>query len=131
MPQRVLVIDDQAGINAAILRVAAELGLEARAVREPLKATETFIEFAPDVVMLDMIMPEKDGIDVLDEIMLTGQPTRFIIMSGYGEAYLRLAQGVAAFHGAERLMMLRKPFRREELETMLRSVLDLHPAPRA
>jgi hypothetical protein len=51
-------------------------------------------------------------------------------MSGYGEAYLRLAQGVAAFHGAEQLMMLRKPFRREELETMLRSVLDLHPAPR-
>ena len=72
-----------------------------------------------------MIMPEKDGIDLLDEMMLTGLPAKFIIMSGYGDAYLRLAQGVAAFHGAAQLAVLRKPFRREELEACLRSVLEI------
>jgi CheY-like chemotaxis protein len=128
MTQKLLVVDDQAGINAVIERIAAGLGLETRAVREPLKATEAFIDFAPDVVMLDMIMPEKDGIDLLDEMMLTGLPARFIIMSGYGEAYLRLAQGVAAFHGGERPVVLRKPFRREELEALLRSMLPSSPA---
>lgn len=131
MPQRLLVIDDQAGINAAVLRVANDLGLEARAVQEPLKAIEAFIDFTPDLVMLDMIMPEKDGIDVLDELMLTGQPAKFIVMSGYGDAYLRLAQGVAAFHGAEEVNVLRKPFRRGELEAMLRSVLGLCSMPPA
>jgi two-component system response regulator YcbB len=131
MTQKLLVVDDQAGINAAVLRAAADLGLETMAVREPRKATEAFISFAPDVVLLDMIMPEKDGIDVLDEMMLTGLPAKFIIMSGYGEAYLRLAQGVAAFHGAAQVEILRKPFRRESLQTLLRSVLGIEAAPSA
>jgi hypothetical protein len=55
-------------------------------------------------------------------------PTKFILMSGYGDAYVRLAQGVAAFHGAEHLPVLRKPFRREALEAMLRSTLSLDRA---
>lgn len=131
MPKKLLVIDDQAGINAAVARVATALGLETMAVREPSKATDAFISFAPDVVLLDMIMPEKDGIDVLDELMLTGLPAKFIIMSGYGDAYLRLAQGVAAFHGAEQPVVLRKPFRRDELQVLLRSVLAIDPAPSA
>ena len=131
MTQKLLVIDDQAGINAAVVRVATELGLETMAVREPLKATEAFINFAPDLVLLDMFMPEKDGIDVLEEMMLTGLPAKLILMSGHGEAYLRLAQGVAAFHGAAQVEVLRKPFRREELETLLRSLLGIDRAPAA
>jgi CheY-like chemotaxis protein len=131
MTQKLLVIDDQAGINAAVVRVATELGLETMAVREPLKAIEAFINFAPDLVLLDMFMPEKDGIDVLEEMMLTGLPAKLILMSGHGEAYLRLAQGVAAFHGATQVEVLRKPFRREELETLLRSLLGIDRAPPA
>jgi hypothetical protein len=50
-------------------------------------------------------------------------------MSGYGDAYLRLAQGVAAFHGTGKLAVLRKPFRREELEDLLRSALGIGQTP--
>jgi hypothetical protein len=65
---------------------------------------------------------------VLDEMTLTGRPAKFIVMSGYGESYLRLAQGVAVFHGAEQVAIPRKPFRREELEAMLCSMLGIGPA---
>jgi len=129
MTQKLLVVDDQAGINAVVSRIATALGLETIALRDPLKAIETFIDFAPDVVLLDMVMPEKDGIDLLDEMMLTGRPTKFIIMSGYGDAYLRLAQGVATFHGTDQLAVLRKPFRREELEGLLCSALGIGQTP--
>jgi CheY-like chemotaxis protein len=131
MTKKLLVIDDQAGINAIVGRIAAALGLETMALRDPLKAIETFIDFAPDVVLLDMIMPEKDGIELLDEMMLTGQPAKFIVMSGYGDAYLRLAQGVATFHGTDKLAVLRKPFRREELEGALCSALGIGQTPAA
>lgn len=131
MPQKLLVVDDQPGINAVVARVATAMGLETMAVREPSKATEAFLDFAPDVVLLDMIMPEKDGIDLLNEMLVAGLPTKFIVMSGYGDAYLRLAQGVASFHGSEQLSVLRKPFRREELEALLRSVLSIESAPSA
>jgi DNA-binding NtrC family response regulator len=129
MTLKLLVVDDQAGITAAVERVAAGLGLQTMAVHQPAQATEAFINFVPDVVMLDMIMPEKDGIDLLDEMMLSGLPAKFIVMSGYGDAYLRLAEGVAAFHGAEPPTVLRKPFRREDLEALLRGVLATGPAP--
>jgi CheY-like chemotaxis protein len=129
MTQKLLVVDDQSGINSIVVRIASSLGLETIALLDPLKAIETFIDFAPDVVLLDMIMPEKDGIELLDEMMLTGRPTKFIIMSGYGDAYLRLAQGVAAFHGTGKLAVLRKPFRREELEDLLRSALGIGQTP--
>ncbi len=131
MTHKLLVIDDQAGINAAVVRVASALGLQTMAIGELSKATDAFIAFAPDVVLLDMIMPEKDGIDLLDEMLLTGVPSKFIVMSGYGDAYLRLAQGVAAFHGSERLAMLRKPFRRQELEASLCAALGIDPPPAA
>jgi YesN/AraC family two-component response regulator len=82
-------------------------------------ATETFIEFKPDVLMLDMIMPEKDGIDVLNEVLLTGIPVKVVLTSGFSDSYLRLAEGVAKFHDNPNVSVLRKPFRREELMKLL------------
>ena len=115
MPGKLLIVDDQAGITKVVSLIASQAGFETRAVTSSADATETFIDFRPDVVILDMIMPEKDGIDVLNEILLTGIPARFILTSGFGDGYLRLAEGVAKFHDANRVSILRKPFRREEL----------------
>jgi len=102
--------------------IASKAGFDTRSVTISAEATETFIDFKPDVVILDMIMPEKDGIDVLNEILLTGIPSRFILTSGFGDGYLRLAEGVAKFHDAGRVSILRKPFRRQELTELLESL---------
>ena len=93
MPTKLLVIDDQPGIGAVVSRIAASLGLDTRVVQDPLQAIEEFLEFIPDAVIMDIVMPEKDGIELLEEMILTGHPAKFIIMSGYGDTYLRLARG--------------------------------------
>lgn len=116
---KVLVIDDEVGISKVICRVAEQLGMESRSVNNSQTATGTFVEFRPDVVILDLIMPDMDGIDVLNEILITGISSRIVVMSGYGEAYVRLAIGVARFHAAGEISVLRKPFRRLELINML------------
>ena len=122
--KKLLVIDDQAGICAVIARVAASLELNTRMIQDPLRATEAFIDFAPDVVILDMIMPEKDGIDLLHEMLPIGLPAKFILMSGYGVSYMRLARAVAAFHDVEQPAVLTKPFRRDALMGLLRATLS-------
>ena len=122
MPQKLLIIDDQAGITKVVGLIANQLGMESRALTSSLNATEAFIEYRPDIVILDMIMPEKDGIDVLNEILLTGIPCKIILTSGYSDAYLRLAKGIARFHDSDRVHILRKPFRREELADLLTSL---------
>ena len=119
MAKKLLVIDDQTGITKVVELIARQLGLDVRSVNSSAQATETFIEFKPDVLMLDMIMPEKDGIDVLNEILLTGIPVKVVLTSGFSESYLRLAEGVAKFHDHPDVAVLRKPFRREELRQLL------------
>ncbi len=119
MAKKLLVVDDQTGITKVVELIAKQLGLNTRTLNSSLQATEVFIAFKPDVVMLDMIMPEKDGIDVLNEILLTGHPVKVILTSGFSDAYLRLAESVAKFHDNENVSILRKPFRREELIRLL------------
>jgi len=122
MAKRLLIVDDQAGITKVVGLIATQLGLEFKALNSSANATEEFVEYRPDVLILDMIMPEKDGIDVLNEVLLSGIPTRIILTSGYSDAYLRLAQGVAQFHDNDQVTILKKPFRRQELVSLLRQL---------
>jgi CheY-like chemotaxis protein len=119
MAKKLLVIDDQTGITKVVEMIARQLGLNARSLNSSAEATETFMAFKPDILILDMIMPEKDGIDVLNEVLLTGIPVKVVLTSGFSESYLRLAEGVARFHDNPNVSILRKPFRREELMQLL------------
>jgi two-component system response regulator MtrA len=119
MTKKLLIIDDQTGITRVVSLIAKQLAMECRTLNDPMRATEEFVDFQPDILILDMIMPEKDGIDVLNEILLTGIPAHIVLTSGYSDAYLRLAEGVAKFHDSRPVSILRKPFRRKELLTLL------------
>jgi two-component system response regulator MtrA len=123
MRGKLLVIDDQASITKVVDLVASKIGLEVKTVNDPLRALDAYIDFQPDIVILDMIMPEKDGVDVLNEMLLTGIKTRIILTSGFSESYLRLAEGVARFHDNDRIFVLKKPFRRDELVGKLEELL--------
>ena len=119
MAKKLLVIDDQAGITKVVEMIARQLGITTRTLNNSSQATETFIAFKPDILILDMIMPEKDGIDVLNEVLLTGIPVKVVLTSGFSDSYLRLAEGVAKFHENPDVSVLRKPFRRDELVELL------------
>jgi two-component system, OmpR family, response regulator MtrA len=122
MGKKLLMIDDDAGIAGVVGLVARELGMEFRTIASPLTAKEVFAAYRPDIVIIDMIMAEKDGIDVLSEILATGIPTKVVLTSGFGDSHLRLGVGVAKFHGKEGVPLLKKPFRRAELIELLNTI---------
>ena len=117
--KKLLVVDDQKGVALVVSRIAEELGFESQVLTGSESAITVFMDFKPDVVMLDMIMPEKDGIDVLNEMLLSGARCRFVLTSGLSNAYLRLGEQIARFHNGARVSVLRKPFRRAELLSAL------------
>jgi CheY-like chemotaxis protein len=121
--QKLLIIDDDIAITRTAQQVAGELNFSARAVTIPSRAVDEFIEFRPDVVLLDMVMPERDGLEILDEFLLTGIPTKLVLTCEFGRAYILLAEGIARFHRAEIAAVLRKPFRRDVLKTTLINVV--------
>lgn len=119
MTRKLLVVDDQDSITKIVSRIAGELGYEVRTVTDPSAAFAVFEEFRPDVLIIDLVMPEVDGIDVLHAVLAAGTAARIIIMSGYGKSYLRLGESVAAFHNYAQITTLAKPFRRTELMALL------------
>ena len=64
-PVRVLVVDDESNLTE-LLRMALKYeGWEVRTADTGLSAVRTAKEFAPDAVVLDMMLPDFDGLEVL------------------------------------------------------------------
>jgi CheY-like chemotaxis protein len=122
MGEKLLIIDDEIAVTQAVGLIASELGVEFKAVNTPLTAAEVFIDYQPDVVILDIVMPGKDGIDVLNDIMNSGIPTHVVLTSGVSEGYLRLGEAIARFHGGNPVRVLKKPFRHNELVQILANI---------
>lgn len=119
MEKRLLIVDDDAGLTRIVARTANTHGISTTQVNDPRWALDSFVQLRPQVIILDIFMPEQDGIDVLNEILLTGIPTRIVLTTGDGDELLRLAQDAIRFHGLPEAPVLQKPFRRAELVEVL------------
>ena len=119
MTRKLLVVDDQDSITRIVSKIATSLGYDVRTLTEPALAFGVFQEFEPDVLVIDLVMPEVDGIDVLHKILAVGTAAEIIVMSGFGKSYLRVGADVAAFHDHTNVTKLAKPFRKAELASLL------------
>ncbi len=63
-PCRILVVDDNATNVTVLVRSLEKAGYEVRAVGDGFAAVETAMSFEPDVVLLDMMLPKQDGLEV-------------------------------------------------------------------
>ena len=81
---RVLIADDQELVRSGFRLVLELAGIdvvgEARNGREAVEATRTL---KPDVVLMDVRMPELDGIEATRRIALSGVPTRVLILTTF------------------------------------------------
>jgi DNA-binding response OmpR family regulator len=121
--KKLLIVDDDVGLTKVYAQIAAELGFEIKVVTDSRQATEAFLAFRPDLAVVDLMMPEKDGIDVLNEILLADTSARVIVTSGFGDGMLRLAKGIATFHASERVSVLKKPVRRAAFAQALKDAV--------
>src|SRR5690606_18876380 len=65
---RVLVVDDDAALAEMLTIVLRQEGFDSRMGVRGDEALDAFHDFKPDVVLLDVMLPGKDGIDVCKEI---------------------------------------------------------------
>lgn len=62
--QKVMLVDDDPAVAETVGDLLREQGYTVRSVTDPRKAVATFAEFAPDLVILDVLMPSVDGISL-------------------------------------------------------------------
>jgi DNA-binding NtrC family response regulator len=102
--QRILIVDDDPQIVSGLSGLLSE-SWEVRTANTGKIALVTFSEFSPDVVLLDVQLPDFSGIDLLHQFKMYSETTAVIMMSGVGNLE-RVIESMKL--GAE--TFLQKPF---------------------
>ena len=113
---RILIVDDDVQIAAGLEALLTE-EWEVRTVADGRSAVVAFGEFSPDVVLLDVQLPDTTGVELLHQFKMYSEATAVIMMSGGGS----LDPVVESMRlGAE--TFLQKPFDFEMLTAVLQQV---------
>ena len=104
---RILVIDDDALLRR-VIRVALEAaGYEVIEAGDGTAALRVYREHGADLLLVDLFIPEPDGLEVIRTVRAEAPGAKIIAMSGGGSLKLDLLAAAAAF-GASRTLW--KPF---------------------
>lgn len=68
MPHKILVVDDDQAINEMLSIVLESEGFETRSVTDGAAAVPAFEEYNPDIILLDLMLPGMNGVDICREI---------------------------------------------------------------
>ncbi len=112
---RVLVVDDDAALAEMLTIVLRNEGFDSRVCPTGDQALSDFREFKPDVVLLDLMLPGKDGIDVCKEIR--GESGVPIVMLTAKSDTVDVVVGLES--GADDYVV--KPFKPKELVARIRA----------
>lgn len=118
MAERVLVVEDDPSVRTALERALRFEGYEVALAGDGAAALAEVTAFAPDVVVLDLMMPFVDGLEACRRIRAKGHRTPILILTALGEVTDRV-DGLDA--GADDYMV--KPFALEELLARVRALL--------
>ena len=112
---RVLVVDDDAALAEMLTLVLRNEGFLSEIVTRGDEALDAFRAFRPDVVLLDLMLPGRDGIDVCEEIRVeSGVP--IVMLTARGDT-LDVVKGLES--GADDYVV--KPFKPKELVARIRA----------
>jgi two-component system, OmpR family, response regulator MtrA len=124
---RVLVVDDDAALSEMLTIVLRNEGFDSRVCPTGDRALAEFRDYRPDVVLLDLMLPGKDGIDVCREIR--GESGVPIVMLTAKNDTIDVVVGLES--GADDYVV--KPFKPKELIARIRARVRRfeEPAPEA
>jgi DNA-binding NtrC family response regulator len=118
-PIRVLVADDERNLRELMVRELSRRGHEAEGVGDGETALARVAEGGYDVLVLDMKMPRKEGIEVLRALADAGEAPQVIVMTGFQEVATAVeAMKLGAYD------YLTKPAKIEELDILIRKAAE-------
>lgn len=119
--ETILLVDDDPDARRSMRRVLERKGYQVLEAGDPDEAGEAAERHASEIALavLDVVLPDKDGVTVGSELAATIPDLRVLYMSGYLEG--ELPEGS---EGVARSAFLAKPFTVEELLDRVRELLD-------
>jgi YesN/AraC family two-component response regulator len=119
---KILIIDDEPYILLMLKKMLERAGYEVDLASNGREGLELFSKASADLVITDIIMPDKEGLELILEMKKKRPGLKIIAMSGGGrispESYLECAQ----HFGAEKVFQ--KPFKQKEMVTAVKELMS-------
>ncbi len=120
MGKRILIVDDAAFMRMMIKDILTKNGYEIVGEADNgVKAVDEYKRLAPDLVIMDIIMPEMSGIDAVREIRKLNSEARVIMCSAMGQQAM-VIESIQA--GARDFIV--KPFHADRVVEAVKKVLN-------
>src|SRR5205814_5846790 len=115
----ILVADDDASIRSLLKQLLADEGFAVQEASTGIEVVEKVKESGPDLVIMDVRMPELDGIEALARLKSTNPKTAVLIMTAFGSSNAAIrAMELGAFD------YITKPFELDKISHSVKRVLD-------
>ena len=111
--ERILVIDDEPHILLMVKKMLERAGYEVDLASNGSEGLRLFSKLRPGLVITDIIMPEKEGLETIREMKRISSDLKIIAMSGGGKISADNYLETAKIFGASRL--IEKPFSQKQL----------------
>ena len=121
---RLLVIEDELPIANLIKRAAEDEQYEVHHAAGMLQIPLAYTGFKPDVIILDIMMPDMDGVEVLQFLHAQFSRSKIIILSGSDALSRRITESLGKGLGLQIVANLSKPFRIQPFKEILRELKD-------
>ena len=121
MTDKLLVLDDEPDFASFVRQVAESAGLEVTVITDPADFKDVYRQFAPQRIVLDVVMPGMDGIEIMKWLGSVGNTANVILVSGYSPHYVEAAKLMAGAESSFSVRTLTKPLSASELSLALTS----------
>ena len=120
--RRLLVLDDEPEFCDYVRNVAEEEGYLVETLQNPRAFQERFESFRPHLIVLDLVMPDMDGIEIVRWLALQSDPVHVVLATGYDPRYALMADKLAMGRSKTlKISPIAKPVRVHVLRRILRN----------
>ena len=117
--KRLLVVDDEPEFCELVRKVATDLGYEVLVATNGRTFQDAYLALQPTMIVMDMVMPEMDGNELVLWLVEQHYAADLIIITGYNPDYAKDARLLAEFKGLRSVVTLTKPIRIARLREAL------------
>jgi len=115
----ILIVDDERTVFDVISRILAELGCRTVWAESGGRALAVAPATNPDLIILDLHLPDCNGLQILGRLKTTCKEAPVIVLTGFGSGHTARAAMVAGV-----FEYLTKPFDPQELRAIVRAALE-------
>lgn len=119
MAKHLLVVDDEPAICEFVQTVAESCGYDVKTCTDEQQVMASIASANPDVIVLDLTMPDLDGIEVLRKLAAQKSRANVFIMSGFDARVRDVAYDLGKVLGLAMAGIIPKPVRAPHLRDLL------------